>query len=103
MDQFGRKITDGDWGRGSRTAAARYFAAKLIVPEGLEATPEFLRQLKSEENVVCQTSVAKDRRVAQRFEEEEKEVAPARSLKRATKQEQKGTKKKIGLTPGVFR
>lgn len=99
-----RLKVDGDWGRGSRTAAARYYAAKLIVPEGLEATLDFVRQLQSEENVVCQNSVAKDRRVAERFEEEEEVVAaPKRSLKRATKKEQKETKKKIGLTPGVFR
>ncbi len=97
-----RLRVDGDWGRGSRTAAARYFAGKLLVPDSLEPTPEFLRQLQTEESVICQNSVAKDRRVAERFEEVAVE-APKRTLKGATKEQQQETKKKISLTPGVFR
>ena len=100
-----RARIDGDWGRGSRAAAVRYYAARSVVPEDLEPSRPLLRQLVAEDSVVCKTQEVRNRRVAQAIEEER--AAPVqtrpRTLNNATPEQARETNQRLLGGAGAFR
>ncbi len=113
---------DGDWGKGSRTAAGRYFLNKKIVPDDLEPSVALLRQLRTESQVQCKNVVvarAAPKKVTRpkttTTAPAQKKAAPKKTVRKisrtttTTKRTSSGTTQKkttrriIGGGSGVFR